>query len=81
MNKLESEEHKTHSFLHILGSMNRELKNYDKSKEEFESISSKITEKRLAVENLLKQKDFASLKQKLEQYKQQKGIQWEFGMQ
>ena len=55
--------------------------NYDKYSQEIKSISDLIAEKRLAVENLLKQKDFASLRQKLEQYKQQKGIQWEFGMQ
>jgi hypothetical protein len=48
--------------------------NYDKYSQEIKSISDLIAEKRLAVENLLKQKDFASLKQKLEQYKQQKGI-------
>ena len=48
--------------------------NYDKYNQEIKITSNLIAEKRLAVENLLKQKDFASLKQKLEQYKQQKEI-------
>jgi hypothetical protein len=63
----------------INGSINLETeakktKNYDKYNQEIKVTSNLIAEKGLAVENLLKQKDFASLKQKLEQYKQQKGI-------
>ena len=52
----------------------KKTKNYDKYNQEIKVTSNLIAEKGLAVENLLKQKDFASLKQKLEQYKQQKGI-------
>jgi hypothetical protein len=48
--------------------------NYDRYNQEIEAVSGIIAEKKLVVENLLKQKDFASLKQKLEKYKQQKGI-------
>ena len=59
----------------------KKTKNYDRYNQEIGAVFSKIKEKKLAIENLLKQKDFASLKQKLEQYKQQKGIQWDFSVQ
>jgi len=52
----------------------KKTKNYDKYNQEIKVALDEIAEKRLAVENLLKQKDFASLKQKLEKYKKEKGI-------
>ena len=52
----------------------KKTKNYDRYNQEIGAVFSIIKEKKLAIKNLLKQKDFASLKQKLEQYKQQKGI-------